>query len=367
MARTRTIYASQSLSVGPSPATGQHYSNSGVPAGGTNLVSGLYRIQDCSFGFNIPRTPVNQFGELAFIDQVNLEQPSVNLSFSYLQANLHNEKTMGFSLSSGGKVSFVSGIINKQTDGKNFFLEVAPEGTDSIGLANPSKTTIPVYAFGNGFITSYNAEGSVGSFPRVSVGVEALNLNFNSSGSGATIPAVFPDNGTAVTNWTYQLPVALSSPTHLSGISVLRPGDITLTLGYNEGGADTTDLKIQSYSLGLNLSRQQLLKLGSKYAFSRELQFPIPVTLSVTADVGDFKSGSLIDIVNNNTDYNLAVDIKAPGTTTTAVNYQILQANLDSQEFSNSIGPNSSVTLNFSSQLGSSSQTNIGLFCSGNN
>ena len=44
--------------------------------------------------FNISRTDVNQFGELAAIDRVVLDTPTVSLDFSYYLANFANEANL---------------------------------------------------------------------------------------------------------------------------------------------------------------------------------------------------------------------------------------------------------------------------------
>ncbi len=361
MPRNRVIYNAEALYVGPTPCTGQHWSMGNT---GINLISGLTRIQSADYSFNIARQDVNQFGELAAIDRVILQQPTVNLGFSYLQANLTNERLMGFNISSGTQVvSAISGILNKVSDEKNYFIKTVAEGNDAKGDTALNATTIGI---GNGFITSYTAEGSVGNFPRVSLGIEALNLEFENA-TGTNIPAINPTNGNAITTWQYTVPVYTGNAPVNPNISVLRPGDITLSIGYNEGGALISDAKIQSYSLGFNLSRNPLLKLGSKYAFSREINFPVPVTMSVNAMMGDLQTGSLVEIINNNTDYDLSVTINQPGTSTPAVYYSLKEANLDSQSFTSSIGGNKGVTLSFTAQVGGPAATGMGLYLSGLN
>lgn len=368
MAKNRVIYQSEGLLVGPTPATGQHYAGTGT-ADSPNLISGLYRIQDISYGFTIPRTDVNQFGELAPIDRIILEQPTVNLNFSYLQNGFWNEKVLGFTISSGAtEVSAISGFLNKTSDNKNYFIPTVSEGSDLIGTtAGQIGSSTPVIGVGNGFLSSYSAEGAVGQIPRCSISVQALNMEFEASGSGNFVPAVNPSDGTANTTWRYNIPIYNGAPSaNVSGLSALRPGDITLSLGgWNEGGADTTDWKIQSYQVGFDLALDALQKLGSKYAFSREPRFPVPVTMTVTANLGDSKSGSLIDIINNNNAYNLDVTVRHPSTQATVCHYRVKRAFLDSQEFSSSIGANKSVTLRFTSQVGGPQQSTVGLFLSG--
>lgn len=369
MSRNRVIYQSEALYVGPSPATGSHTGTSATPG---NDVKKLQRVQSANYSFNIERTDVNQFGELAAIDRIILTSPTVSLDFNYLQANCVNERQLGFTISSGagGVVSCISGILNKTADEKNFFIRTTSEGTDVVGTSASvaSQNTIGI---GNGFITSYSAEGSVGNFPTASVNVEALNMKFDAGVSGSFIPAVNPTDGTPNTTFKFFLPDAT---THAANdtVSVLRPGDVTLTVKKagtatdpDNIGMTISDAKIQSYNFSFDLSRTPLEKLGSKFAFSREIDFPVTISSSIDANLGDLTTGNLADFIVGDETYDINVSIKHPTTAVVQLNYLLKGAKLDSQEFSSSIGDNKGVTLNFSSQIGGPNQQSVGLFISG--
>ena len=117
--------------------------------------------------------------------------------------------------------------------------------------------------------------------------------------------------------------------------------------------------------LSFNLSRENLNKLGSKYAYAKTITFPVSATLSVTAVVGEMQSGSLIEIVNNNTTFNPRVSLKKPGSSTVIADFQLKGAKLDNQDVSSSIGPNKQITFNFASQLGGPQSVVVGLMMSG--
>jgi hypothetical protein len=377
MPRNRVIYQCEALYVGPTPATGGHWSTVAVDAysgqsptnTGINQVRQLYRIQSANYDFGISRRDVNQYGELAAIDRIILEQPTVTLNFSYLLSSFTNEKILGFNISSGVLGSALSGIINKISDDKNYFMKTHTEGNDA--SQNGTDAPYSVIAIGNGFISNYTSEAAVGDFPRANVSVEALNMNWDSltsapgtSSSGSRlIPAVNPVDGTPISLWYYDLPKTVSS-TGL-GISALRPGDVSLSVTYDEGGATISDAKIQSYTLSYDLSRTPLLKLGSKFAFAREINFPANITCTINANVGDLTTGKLTEIINNNRKYDITIDIKQPGSTKSAVAYLVKQATLDSQSFSSSIGSDKSVTLTFTSQVSGPQQTGVGIYMSG--
>jgi len=379
MARNRVIYQSEALYVGPTTIAQQHT---------VSNVLQLQRVQSANYSFNLERQDVNQFGELASIDRVILSAPTVSLDFSYLVANLHNESGLGFTTLDKGHtdyISCISGILNKSSDEKNYFIKTVKEGADALDISSDSRLdtfaegvgghlTQSTIGIGNGFITSYTAEGSVGNFPTATVNVEALNMVINSGASGFNVPSVDPAAGTAITDYQVILPTAAST---LAGdqTSVLRPGQITVDIvdnaqayggnAFNEMGVLVSDAKIQSYNISFDLGRTPLEKLGSKFAFAREIDFPVTITASIEANVGELTTGNLADMISTDQNYDLFVRLKDPTNTDINVDYHIKKAKLDSEEFSSSIGDNKSVTLNFSAQVGGPSQNDIGFFMSG--
>ncbi len=413
MPKNRTIYQSEALFVGPSPATGGHWwsgtsgyteynlgegtkvaTDPGQGAGaahangftGYNLIKPLVRVQNVTYRDAINRTDVNQWGELGRIDSVVLESPTVGMDFSYIVQSLYNERVMGFTVSSGTFSSALTNILNKTSDEKNYFIKTIAEGNDAVASSAVDGTVTSV-GVGNGFLASYSVEGSVGNFPTASVTVEALNLKVDTSPASKLLPSVNPEDGSAWAGtdiwgntFTYRLPGSTSHPSGLGlTISALRPGDIVVSLGtfgnnQYDLGPTVSDMKIQSFSIGVDMTRRPLQKLGSKFAFSREIEFPINVNCSITADVGDMHTGNLVDFINNDSNvYELGVKVYRPNTAAasrTDVNvatfYLMRGAKLDSIEVNGSIGPNKSATLNFSTQVfGATSPS--GFFLSGIN
>jgi hypothetical protein len=360
MARNRIIYQSEALYAGPSPATGDHFS---AGNGGNNLVNQLHRVQSANYSFNIARQDVNQFGELGAIDRVILESPTVSLDFSYILNSFGNEESLGFGPLDSVDVTCISGILNKTTDERNYFIRTVAEGSDALSIGTGAANQ-NVIAIGNGFITSYSTEASVGNFPTATVNVEGLNMQFDAGVTGNYIPAVTPSNGAKITSKKYALPTAISSIAQGS-LSALRPGDINFTLDQPSGGATITDAKIQSYTISFDLARTPLQKLGSKFAFAREINFPVTVNMQIQAELGELTTGTLADIITADRTYDLQVTLKHPTSGTDHMIYKVEGAKLDSQEFSSSIGANKAVTLNFSTQIGGPSQSSIGLFMSG--
>lgn len=415
--RARTNFQVAALYVSSSPATGMMftYGTTGVPsyiftevtgylnstgnpatpsAFQSSLNTGIYqlnRIQSAGYDFSVSRTPVRQFGQLNAIDQIIMNSPVASLNFNYIQASLWNENKLG--LVCDGTVGALSGLLNKTSDEKNYFLLTDPQGQDAIDNAVSNSDTF-VMGIGNGFITSYSSQGSVGNFPTASINVEGLNMSFQSTRSGIS-PALNPVNGrTAVlTNSQGSFPLRYVVPIARQeigagnlAVSALRPGDITITLlkrdAEGEGsitnatgvfdvpGALMTDAKIQSYNIGFDLSREMIQQLGSRFAISREPNFPVSISVSIDAIVGDLTTGNLSDIINCDDSYDITVKLNKPLTCTDFSNvvlaqYNVRNAKINRTSYSDSIGSNRSVTLNFTSEIGGPASTNVGLFLSG--
>jgi len=382
MPRNRIIYQSEALYAGPAPATGYHYGtftpgiggSSNVPNSSNNLVNQLQRIQTANYSFTVDRTDVNQFGQLAAIDRVILTNPTVSLDFSYILANLINEENLGFTIATPGStqdVSAISGFLNGTEDERNYFIRTVPEGSDAVGFNNITSGTNGVIGIGNGFISSYSTEGSVGNFPTTTINVEGLNMNFQQGLSGNYVPAVNPVDGSTLNNF-YQLPFTLqntSTNATVSGISALRPGDITLTIPQTTGGGvNTSTMNVQSYTISFDLGRTPIEKLGSRFAFARPIDFPLTVTMSVDAQVTEMVAGNIASLVcDDSTTYTPIVTIEKPicNDNTVVAQFKLKGAKLDSQEFSSDIGANKTVTLTFSTQVGGPQDLNNGLFISG--
>jgi hypothetical protein len=446
MARNRVIYQSEAIYVSQSGYAGDLTATSGfngdTQGGGwandkssaacKDAVSDLHRVQSANYNFSITRQDVNQFGELAAIDRIITDTPTVSFDTSYILANFDNENKLGFTVTpSGGStnlepnfVSCISGLIDSTTDAhqKDYFILTSKEGSDAVDNLNTGKYE-SIIGIGNGFITSYSSEASVGGLPTVNVGVEGMNMNYNVVLTGAQVeptppagagfrintdsqilsgvsgisPAIDPEDGTSVNKYVV-LPIATqnasgdsASPNAAGGlISALRPGDITLSLIAGGGvninsimnsaetadnllvGADIKDAHIQSYTLSFDLSRTPIQKLGTRFAFARPVDFPITASLSIDAVLADLTTGSISDLINCDSSYDAVIKMKDPslcGLTAAerpvAIAYLARDLKIDSESFTSSIGDNKSVTLDFTCQIGGPEQTNVGVFMSG--
>ena len=101
MARNRVIYANEILMVSPY-ATGLQFLNQDSSEGegnaGESLLRQLKRVQSINYSWNVGRTDINQYGQLARIDSVVLNAPTVNLDFTYLLTDGKNEQLFIFTI-----------------------------------------------------------------------------------------------------------------------------------------------------------------------------------------------------------------------------------------------------------------------------
>jgi hypothetical protein len=190
MARNRVIYQSESVLVS------QDVNVTGV-ATGDNDIAPLHRIQSANYSFAISRQDVNCFGELASIDRIITDTPTVSFDCSYYLPNLGNENKLGFHVWAdpanvpATPVSCISGIIDSTTNNglKNYFIVTTKEGSDAVDNTQSGKYE-SIIGVGNASITSYSTEGAVGGLPTVSVSCEGQNMNMvsvdTSAGHGYT-------------------------------------------------------------------------------------------------------------------------------------------------------------------------------------
>lgn len=412
MARSRVIYQSEALYAGTVDATGNHFSVSGVGDPGFSgiathaeaVVHGgeirtgvmqLRRVQNANYSFSVNRQDVNQFGQLARIDSVAIDPPTVTLDFSYYLTNGVNEKILGFNVDGAtaalaDKICLGTADTIPNPDGKNYFILTTPQGKDAVGntSVDDQKSTI---ALGNGFVSNYSIEASVGGMPTANVTVDGLNLRSYTGTQELDVPAVQTNFGIPVTGKTFSLPSAISGVNEADedinygeeGISCLRPGDIVLKLGaegraglmellpdgsepekdYNEGSSH-----IQSFSIDTPMSRSNIQRLGNPFGYSKVTDFPINISVSVSAILSDLRAGNVIDLLFSSDRHDLEFTLHEPnqfGTGDIAMKYTVKGAQLEGESFSSSIGDNKSVDLTFSAQVGGPEDATNGLFISG--
>lgn len=432
MSRNRVIYQIESLLVGPSPSTGYHFVNyDGAfnndytnTSTNFNLVKSIYRVQDFNFGFEQSYTDITHLGKDSTVYRAIVNPGVVNVDFSYLQQGVVNELRCGFYSNytqiygntsglafypNNTGVNLLSGFIvrtlepgNNEVhypynyrDKRNLFAVMEKEGRDvnptSYAELHNNARNLSVMGFGNCYLTRYNAQASVGSFPTCSMSWVGENMSVYLSGSGVPIPAVDYTTRSGINNKHFNVPADYQGD---SAISCIRPGDITLDItclskitnmlaiqGTGTSAADYpdiynlgfsySDIKIQSYNLDLPLTRENLSSIGHKLPIDRPLVFPIFASLDIEAIVGDSQTGSLSEFMKHNNDYNLKIKLKNPATASNnfpnavAVQYDLLRSKLEKINYTNQIGGQKSVNMSFRTEIDPYNVGQRGLYISG--
>jgi hypothetical protein len=364
MARNRVIYQSEAL-----------YVSKEATSTGADNHEQLTRVQSANYSYSINRQDVNQYGQLARIDSLVLDPPTVSIDFSYYLTDGFNERVLDFYVQTGSTLgimaegNFASGHMNAGS-GVNVYVVTSPAGND-INLGGEIDGTDKIIGVGNCYLSDYSIDLSVGSLPTASCTLEGANM---ASSTGCNIPtqgtivnpSINQESGTATT----RTPIILPTPTsgQETQVTALRPGDITMTLE-NFDGETIVDLKgddscnVQSASISIPLSRSPLDRLGSLFPFAREVDFPVVSTLSVSA------------LMNEETIYNLATGLEGVEKTvsilmndiggTPAIKWEFKGALIESENYSSSIGSNKSVDLTFTTQIGGPEDLAAGVFMSG--
>lgn len=368
MARNRVIYQSESLFVSKeatSTATGDH--------------AELIRVQSANYGFTINRQDVNQYGNLARIDSLILESPTVNFDFSYYLGDGYNEKALGFDLTETSQ--FTSGFLEAGS-GNNFYIVTSDEGQDSTTFA--SGESYGLIGLGNTYLSDYTVDLSVGAIPTANVSFEASNINsvngkifgdqFSEWRMSGELPSIDSEQGLVIPGTEE---ILIPKNTGDNGPTALRPGDIVLSFPGFDGGAiekgtltslsGSEGFHVQSASLSVPLSRTPIERVGSKFPFARVVDLPVNATLTVNAVLNSVEAGNLADIIAGcDTEQTKQVSLLLKSCEQEEVlKWTLKGVTLDSESFSSSIGSNKTVDITFGVQLGGIDDTSKGIVCSG--
>ena len=393
-----------------------------------SLIEPLHRIQSANFNFTINRQDINEFGRLARLDSIVMESPTVGLDFNYYLTDGGNERKMGFNLPTNNSgsagiaagsgdsrnaatqaawtgdgcvsgYSALSGLI-EDTQGNNYFIVTSKEGVDVQGDdVSATAGDFDVISIGNGFISDYSIDASVGSIPTANVTVEAFNIRVDDKISGAldgTAPAATTgnqipgvndtdgqqvninyqfDGGTLQTTGDYTARTTVADNT----ITALRPGDLLLEFINPESSSFNNDgftilsgdgaAHIQSFALSVPMSRTVLGRLGNTFGYARVIDLPLNLDVSISAIVSELRVNNLFERLNSpdKVDFRLTMRRSAgtgqPGAEALVID--VKGARLEGESYSSTIGDNETVDITFSTQVGGANDTNNGVFMRG--
>lgn len=355
--RKRVLSSAQDLFVGPSPASGSH--------SGASAPTQLHRVQTLSFDFATNSEPVNEYGQMAKIgDTPGI--PTVNMSSSYYVVDVTNEQKLGLYAADGTNPVMkpaLSSILDGTENEKNYFVFIAPEGTDSHNYSGNGS----IIGIGNGTLASYNFNAAVGDRATASFDLGALNIVGYTNTRGGDIPAVNPQNGGRITGVNFTLPTPTVGE---SGKALaLQQGDIEVDFGGAGFMADIEGISVQSIDISVDISLEDDNGLGYRLPRNKHITLPIDVTVSAEVTAGDLKSGDLSTLLCNNIGQTIKVKLYEPscsgGDRPIVYLAEVRNATLDTQSWNGSIGPSDTLSLTWTAQIGSNNDTLNGLFLSG--
>lgn len=386
--RTRIISQSKAVYVSPTGTLGNltaaQVAKTGV------MPQQLHRVDTFSFDIDIAggRQDIREFGQLARIGTITLGDLNPAFSLGYYLGEGENEGNLGFNglgisaLDGSLQDQFISGILSEDPAKreKNLFVLTVKEGADAFASTssftdNPTgrfttaeRAGHDVVSLGNCNFESYSLNFAVGEIPRVDIDGTAENLTFDTTSSGLYNPSLNKAGGRADTGQ-----FMLGTPTTGNmDVLVLRPEDVTLSFSKEEfafGGTDLGDMHVQSASIEVPLSRTPIEALGSAKAVAKPLDFPINVTMSVSALLKNFQEGQIDKILTGSAGAettNITLNVKGEDGKTKH-QYVMQKAVMDSQGFSQGLDDNETIDLVFSTQIGGTNQTDQGFFYSGQN
>lgn len=355
--RTRLIFQNMDVYVGPcglsgSSATGWMSQFGGQPSNSGNaLIAQMSNVTSAQLSISLNRQDVNIFGQLQRLGSVMLAPPSINLNMSYNLKGGREESILGLNTNGG---SLLSGILTKVSDSKNYFLSISQQGVDDNSVSNPNNRD--VLAIGNGFISNYGIDLSVGQIPTANVSVDALNIASYTGSSGLASPAIDPVTSIPITTWTASIP---PGQVITGGFPALRPGDIQLSFPTSAGFlvplSGSNSVNIQSVSLSVPISREIINRLGSAFGFSREIQFPLSCSMQIRALQTELNTGSFSNLYCDDRTYSFKVRLMQPGcpgsTTAEAIVLNMNAAQITNVSFGNTLNGNGTVDISTSAQL----------------
>ena len=188
-------------------------------------------------------------------------------------------------------------------------------------------------------------------------------IKIASAQSGFKNPAININNG-GLSKTFFNLPES-SSLTGTNIPTALLPGDIILNIPTNAiPGFVETDLKIQEFSLTINIPRVPFNKLGNPFSSFLGPNYPINGRLEINAEIGDISDTNLINTICEESEKEFSIILKEPGCATnkkTVIAYTVRGAKLVSKNLSNDLGNNTTINATYEIPLNTSDSTK-GLF-----
>ena len=410
----------QGLFVGPAPSSGYHFINSdGYLTGDssqTNALKQLNGLQSFSYSISSNREQVSELGRRELVDFVQITPPSVELNFDYYVYDLRNEVRMGFNpnFQTGSEGSpyydYNTGVFvfegftstgesaaysesnwpYKKRDKRNLFFVNGKKGIDLVSGKESDLEEYSVLAFGDCYLNSYSTTLAVNDLIRSSISYTADNVSYHTSGSG-NIPAIEPTGYTNVNQNIFKIPVMEDEVHSKSKIGLfenqenpstpLLCSDLIMEIkatGYGDNQKDIEDIgfdfgtfHLQEATFDVSFERREYIGLGYAIPIDRPVRYPIIVNSTISALVSTSKTGELRNIFNKDHKYDVTIkarnrQVACSGEVEpyTVLQYDLVQSNVDSIDFSNQVNDRAFLGMSFVTDV-ADNVSGKGLFISG--
>lgn len=304
MSRNRIIYQSQAVAL-----TGDATSNTAITING---------VQSVTYGIEVSREEINQFGQLGAVDRIVLEAPTATQEVQFHFPNGINHETLN-ALVTGALGSAVNSLMVALDADEGADFNAVPASTSSVHLKS-------------GRLSSFSFEASVGAIPSITLGFEGIALVYTDVAS------------------------VLTQPTTGYAANLVGFTDVSVTLV--NGSATHVDTHAQSATLSFDLGSEGLQHLGAGgLVYARVPTFPATATLeveglaidrgmSLNLDPAVFKQKAS---AGTDTDKGGRADVSV---TVGTIKFILKGATLDAVNYNNAIGDNATCSATFGVSIG---------------
>lgn len=305
-------------------------------------LSNLEGIQSAAVALNYPRTDNVSWDGVG--DQVMIERPTAELSLSYVFTSGTNETKLGLFTTPSG---LAPALLNVNTE-RNFYLAYNEAGRDLVG---DDRGLAKVMALGNGLLTHYGFNSSVGQPTVVNANIHALNLVFQSGSSGQPLPAVYKQDGSSATG-LYSLPTARAD---IKSYFDSRPASIMLSFPsgsvFGTTISGTNACPLQSFNFSIDMARQPVKDLGWAYPAERPVSWPVTINMQANGYLTNIQQQALNSYSCPDSGMDFTVSFKNSCSTTDPYSFSFKGAKLVSQNIGNSVGSLTQVSFGWSLKI----------------
>ncbi len=166
--------------------------------------------------------------------------------------------------------------------------------------------------------------------------------------------------------WNQALSPSTISILYNDGIGLQPP--FSYTPDITNFPVDFADIKIQSYNIDFALNREPLSNLGYRLPMDRRINLPVIVNMDFNVLAGDNATGSLIDLIKEDKEYDIKLNLKYQSNSNrhrgAAILYEFLGAKLNAINIQESVEQYRTVNFSFTSEI-NPQNTSKGFFISG--